>query len=292
MGTRSVMQGIPAKQRSGFARPKVSEARPSTADQPRSSGVVEGWLKGEVSGFQSYCLVVWQALTNMFVGRTFWGDLAIQADSVGVGSLPIVLLTGMFTGGVLALQSASALAQFGALSQTPVLVTKSVVKELGPVITALMVSGRNASGMASELGSMRITDQIDAMRALGTDPFRKLVGPRILATTTMLFFLTILSDAAGILGGAAVAVLLLHMDPSHYIHQSYQCIKYGDLTQGLVKPLFFGFILSSVGCAFGMNAAGGTRGVGLATTRAVVFSSVTIIVTDFLISRTMIWIYG
>lgn len=248
-------------------------------------------LKLSLLAFQEYCFLVWRALENMFVGRTFWGDLMIQADVIGVGSVPIIILTGMFTGGVLSLQSSSTLSQFGALSETAMLVTKSVVKELGPVITALMVSGRTASGIASELGSMCITDQIDAMRSLGTDPYRKLVAPRILATTVMLFFLTILSDGAGIAGGALVSVLLLNLNANHFIHQAYQCLNYGDLIQGLVKPLFFGFIISTVGCDFGMHAHGGTQGVGRSTTRAVVYSSVLIIMVDFLISRTMIAIY-
>ena len=136
----------------------------------------------------------------------YWADIFTQMDSIGVGSMPIVILTGFFTGCVLALQSATALQQFGAVSMTGYLVALSMVKELGPVLTGLMVSGRNASGMASELGSMKVTEQIDAMRALGTDPVRKLVTPRLIATVFMLFFLTIISDAVGIAGGALVSV--------------------------------------------------------------------------------------
>ncbi len=133
-------------------------------------------------------------------------------DSIGVGSLPIVILSGFFTGCVLALQSATALQQFGAVSLTGSLVALSMVKELGPVLTGLMVSGRNASGMASELGSMKVTEQIDAMRALGTDPIRKLVTPRVVATVFMLFFLTIMSDAVGIAGGALVSITMLGLN--------------------------------------------------------------------------------
>ena len=167
-----------------------------------------------------------------------------------------------------------------------------MVKELGPVLTGLMVSGRNASGMASELGSMKVTEQIDAMRALGTDPLRKLVTPRVVASVIMLFFLTILSDAVGIAGGALVSVTLLGLNLSSYFHTSYRSLVYGDVVQGLAKPLFFGFIISTVGCYFGMNTKGGTQGVGKATTQAVVFSSVFIIVVDFLISRFMIGVFG
>jgi phospholipid/cholesterol/gamma-HCH transport system permease protein len=213
-------------------------------------------------------------------------------DSIGFGSLPIVVLTGFFTGCVLALQSATSLQQFGAVSMTGNLVALSMVKELGPVLTGLMISGRNASGMASELGSMKVTEQIDAMRALGTDPIRKLVTPRLYATVFMLFFLTILSDAVGIAGGALVSVGLLGLNGSAYFHNSYRALVFADVVQGLTKPLFSGFIIATVGCYFGLKTKGGTQGVGRSTTQAVVVSSVFIIVVDFLVSRVMIGIFG
>jgi phospholipid/cholesterol/gamma-HCH transport system permease protein len=167
-----------------------------------------------------------------------------------------------------------------------------MVRELGPVLTGLMISGRNASGMASELGSMKVTEQIDAMRALGTDPVRKLVTPRLLATVVMMFFLTIISDAVGIAGGALVSVALLGLNPTSYFHTSYRALHYADVVQGLTKPLFSGFIIATVGCYFGMNTKGGTQGVGKATTQAVVVSSVFIIIVDFIVSRAMIGIFG
>ena len=167
-----------------------------------------------------------------------------------------------------------------------------MIKELGPVLTSLMVSGRNASGMASELGSMRVTEQLDAMRALGTDPVRKLVGPRIFATVFVLFFLTIISDAVGTLGGAWVSITLLGQDSSQYFHTAYQSLQYPDILQGLVKPVIFGFIIATIGCYYGMNTKGGTQGVGRSTTQAVVVSSVLIIASDFLISQFMIGIFG
>src|SRR5260370_19680917 len=156
--------------------------------------------------------------------------------SIGVGSMPIVVLTGFCTGCVLALQSATSLQQFGSVSLTGNLVALSMVKELGPVLTGLMVSGRNASGMASEIGSMRVTEQIDAMRALGTDPVRKLVTPRLYATVFMLFFLTIVSDAVGIAGGALVSVTLMGLNPSSYFHNSYRALQNGDVVPRLTKP--------------------------------------------------------
>lgn len=252
----------------------------------------EVFAKEKVAAIQDYSILAGRSFSNLFSTPHYWADIFTQMDSIGVGSLPIVVLTGFFTGCVLALQSATSLEEFGAISMTGNLVALSMVKELGPVLTGLMVSGRNASGMASELGSMKVTEQIDAMRALGTDPIRKLVTPRVSATIFMLFFLTILSDAVGIAGGALVSVLLLGLNASSYFHSSYRALVYADVVQGLTKPLFFGFIISSVGCFFGMNTKGGTQGVGRATTQAVVVSSVFIIVIDFLISRTMIGIFG
>jgi phospholipid/cholesterol/gamma-HCH transport system permease protein len=254
--------------------------------------LIESWTKKGVIAVQDYVLLSAQAVVNIFQRPRYFADLIVQADSIGIGSVPIVFLTGFFTGGVLALQSASSLAQFGATAITGQLVSLSMIKELGPVLTSLMVSGRNASGMASELGSMMVTEQIDAMRALGTDPVKKLVTPRLYATVIMLFFLTIISDTVGTLGGAAVSVLLLHQDGSQYFHTAYQTLRYPDIIQGLVKPIVFGFIIASIGCFYGMNTRGGTQGVGRSTTQAVVWSSVLIIAVDFFISQIMITIFG
>jgi phospholipid/cholesterol/gamma-HCH transport system permease protein len=253
---------------------------------------VENAAKQSVLSVQNYALLSGRAVGTFLSRPRYLNDFLTQADSIGVGSLPIVLLTGFFTGAVLALQSASTLAQFGAAAITGELVSFSMIKELGPVLTSLMVSGRNASGMASELGSMRVTEQLDAMRALGTDPVRKLVGPRIFATVFVLFFLTIISDAVGTLGGAWVSITLLGQDASQYFHTAYQSLRYPDILQGLVKPLIFGFIIATIGCYYGMNTKGGTQGVGRSTTQAVVVSSVLIIASDFIISQFMIGIFG
>ena len=252
----------------------------------------ETFLKDRIGAVQDYAVLAWNALRDLFTPPVYWSDIFTQMDLIGVGSLPIVVLTGFFTGCVLALQSATALQEFGSTSLTGSLVALSMVKELGPVLTGLMVSGRNASGMASELGSMKVTEQIDAMRALGTDPVRKLVAPRLLATIFMLFFLTCISDAVGIAGGALVSITILGLNLSSYLHTSYQSLVYGDVVQGLTKPLFSGFIIATVGCYFGMQTKGGTQGVGRATTSAVVYSSVFIIIVDFLVSRLMIGIFG
>lgn len=253
---------------------------------------LESMAKRGVSKVQAYAQLCARAIANLFKRPLYLSDMITQADSIGIGSLPIVILTGFFTGGVLALQTASTLSQFGATDITGELVSLSMIRELGPVLTSLMVSGRNASGMASELGSMMVTEQIDAMRALGTDPTKKLVTPRIFATIVMLFFLTIISDTVGTAGGAFVSVMMLGQDFTQYFTNAYQALAYPDVVQGLVKPVVFGFIIATVGCYYGMNTRGGTQGVGRSTTQAVVVSSVLIIAVDFLISRFMISIFG
>jgi phospholipid/cholesterol/gamma-HCH transport system permease protein len=249
-------------------------------------------IKQTVASVQEYSILCWTAILDLFSAPRYWADIFTQMDSIGVGSMPIIILTGFFTGCVLALQSATALTEFGAVSKTGSLVSLSMVKELGPVLTGLMVSGRNAAGMASELGSMKVTEQIDAMRALGTDPMRKLVVPRLVATVFMLFFLTIIADAFGIGGGALMSVAILGLNGSSYLHDSYRGLVHGDIVQGLTKPLFSGFIIATVGCYCGLKTTGGTQGVGRATTQAVVISSVFIIVVDLLVTRMMIGIFG
>jgi len=253
---------------------------------------IESFAKDRIAALQEYSLMTGHAVANLFSKPRYWADTYTQMDSIGVGSLPIVVLTGFFTGCVLALQSAVALKEFGAVSMTGSLVSLSMVKELGPVLTGLMISGRNASGMASELGSMKVTEQIDAMRALGTDPIRKLVSPRLVATVFMIFFLTVISDAVGIAGGALVSVTLSGLHASTYLTDSYRSLVHGDVIQGLTKPLFSGFIIATVGCYFGLTTTGGTQGVGRATTQAVVYSSVFIIIVDLLVTRLMIGIFG
>ena len=252
----------------------------------------EAYAKRLVSSVQEYSLLSARAIADLFSKPRYIADTYSQMDSIGFGSLPIVILTGFFTGCVLALQAAVTLKEFGAVNMTGRLVSLSMVKELGPVLTGLMVSGRNTSGMASELGSMKVSEQIDAMRALGTDPIRKLVAPRLVASVFMLFFLTIIADACGTGGGAAVSVLLLRLNAGAFLHTSYMALMYGDIVEGLVKPLFSGFIIATIGCYYGLKTTGGTRGVGKSTTQAVVVSSVLIILVDFLVTQLMIGIFG
>src|ERR1700692_2198402 len=189
----------------------------------------EVFIKQRIAAVQDYSILAGSAIADIFTRPHYWADIFTQMDSIGVGSMPIIILTGFFTGCVLALQSVTALKEFGAVSKTGSLVSLSMIKELGPVLTGLMVSGRNAAGMASEIGSMKVTEQLDAMRALGTDPVRKLVTPRLVATVFMLFFLTIIADAVGIMGGALVSIAMLGLNFSTYMHDSYMTLKYADV---------------------------------------------------------------
>lgn len=210
----------------------------------------------------------------------------MQMDVIGFGSLPIVLLTGMFSGGILALQMSRALNTYGAAGQVGAIVAITLIRELGPVLTALVVAGRNASGIASELGSMKVSEQIDAMRALGTDPVKKLVTPRLIATATMLPCLTAVSDLVGMIGAYLVAGPLLGLIPaSQFWSTSWRALAINDIGQGLLKPFLFGMIIALVGCFYGLRTSGGTRGVGRATTQAVVVASVWIFIITFIIGK-------
>ena len=242
-------------------------------------------VKEKVQAVQEYTWLSIHSVGNLFRRPHYVGDMLRQADLIGVGSLPIVVLTGFFTGAVLALQASNTLQRFGSLSLVGQLVSTSMVRELGPVLTCLMVAGRNASGMASELGSMVVTEQIDAMRALGTDPMKKLVTPRVIATVVMMFFLTIISDLVGLAGGSMVARLLLGLDIRQYWSNAWESLVYQDVLMGLLKPVLFGFVIATMGCYYGMTARGGTQGVGRATTQAVVAASVLILVLDFFVTR-------
>src|ERR1700722_17497728 len=253
---------------------------------------IETAAKNFVITVQDYTLFSYRAVMNLFRPPRYWTDFLIQSNIIGVGSTTIVLLSGFFTGGVLALQSEATLSQFGATAVTGRFVSLTMIRELGPVLTGIMVAGRNASSMASELGSMVVTEQIDAMRALGVDPTRKLVTPRLFACVTMLFFLTIVADFFGILGGAAVTVYMNHQNGTQYFSMAYEYLRFGTILQGLVKPLISGFIIASIGCFYGLRTTGGTQGVGRSTIQAVVTSSVLIIFVDFFITRFLLNVFA
>ncbi|MGE5486894.1 MAG: MlaE family ABC transporter permease [bacterium] len=243
------------------------------------------FAKSPVLGVQEFCFLTGRALKGVVRRPHYFDDIFIQMDIIGVGSIPIVVMMGFFAGAVMAMQMARALQTYGAISQTSQVVAISLVRELGPVLTALLVAGRNASGMASELGSMKVTEQIDAMRALGTDPVKKLVVPRLLATIFVLPLLTILADFVGIFGGFLIAYFSLKLPADQYWTMSWQALEYSDIAQGLIKPVAFAFAIALIGCYYGLRTTGGTQGVGRATTQAVVVSSVAIFFVTFFITR-------
>ena len=248
--------------------------------------------KEKIQSIQDYTLLAVRAIGNLFRRPIYVADFMQQADSIGVGSLPIVVLTGLSIGALLALNSANTLQRFGGITLIGQLVSIGMVTELGPLITGLMVAGRNASGMASELGSMVVTEQIDAMRALGTDPAKKLVTPRVVASIFMLFFLTIIADLLGLVGGNLVASLLFGLDIRQYWTSAWQILVFRDVFMGLIKPVLFGFVISTIGCYYGMSTTGGTQGVGRSTTQAVVASSVLILVVDFFVTKLIFAVLG
>jgi phospholipid/cholesterol/gamma-HCH transport system permease protein len=249
------------------------------------------WAKSALLEVQEFVRMIGQA-GRAVVTRPFYPrDIIEQFDTIGVGSMTVVLLTGMFTGMVLALQSGLTLDQFGARSMVGRLVSASMVKELGPVLTALMVAGRVGSGIAAELGSMMVTDQIAALRALGTDPIRKLVLPRILAGLIMVPFLTCISVGVGLLGAWIITVTQLKVASSVYWNSVVMGLYIQDVWMGLIKPFFLGFAIVTIGCHVGLRTRGGTQGVGRSTTNAVVAGSVAVLVVNFLVTKLLIVLF-
>ncbi len=210
-----------------------------------------------------------------------------QMEFVGVKSIYVVVLTGTFTGMVLALQSYYGFKMFSAESLVGSTVALSMTRELGPVLTALMVTARAGSAMAAELGTMRVTEQIDALSVMATNPVKHLIVPRIIASVFMLPILTIVSDFMGILGGYFVGVTILNINEGAFVKNVTRYVDLDDLYNGLTKAAVFGLILSVIGCYKGFNTSGGAEGVGKATTEAVVLASVTILISDYFLTAIM-----
>lgn len=248
-------------------------------------GAISDRLKGWVLEVQNFFLLSARALAGLVTRPRFPYEWILQMDAIGVGSLNIVILTGLFTGMVLALQTSLSLETFGAKNYVGRVVSLSMVRELGPVLTALMVAGRVGSGIAAELGSMMVTDQINAMRAMGSDPLRRLVVPRLAAGLLMVPMLTVLSDSVGLAGGWLISVIILNIPGGLYFSSSIDALTMNDIIGGLIKPVVFGFIIAMVGCYMGLTTSGGTQGVGRSTTQSVVICSVLILASDFLMTR-------
>jgi len=245
-------------------------------------------LKSALLELQEYVRLQSATIRGVFSRPFYFRDVVEQFDQIGIGSLTVVLMTGFFTGAVLVLQTGITLDKFGARPFVGQIVSASMVKELGPVLTGLMLAGRIGSGIAAELGSMVVTDQINALRALGTDPVRKLVVPRVLAGFFMAPVLTVIADTLGILGGWLIAVFQLRVASSLYWTSIYDALYLQDAWMGLIKPFCLGYVITTIGCHVGLRTRGGTQGVGRATTSAVVASSVAVIAVDFFITRLLI----
>lgn len=244
-------------------------------------------FKRFISELQEISFLTWGALYGLRKAPRYMAEMTRQMDIIGVGSLPIVLLTGFFTGGVLVLQGYPTLQYYSIQSEAGRSVATTLVRELGPVLTALMVSGRIASAIAAELGAMVVSQQIDAMRALGTDPLRKLVAPRLVALILLLPLLTVTADIIGMIGGGVVANVIYNQETSVFMNSVRAGISTKDILGGIIKPLVFGLVIGSIACHKGLATTGGTVGVGRATTSAVVLGSIWVIIVDFFLSKAL-----
>jgi phospholipid/cholesterol/gamma-HCH transport system permease protein len=234
---------------------------------------------------QEASLMTGRAFRRALSKPPYFREIVTQMDTIGVGSLMIIVLTGMFTGSILALQTSTTLKTFGATGVTGQLVMTSIVREMGPVLASLMLAGRVGSAIAAELGSMVVSEQVDAMRALGTDPIKKLVWPRLLALMVMTPALTLVADIVGAFGGWIVATSLMNVASSVYISSAKNALTYNDIIGGFIKPMVFGIIIAVVSCRAGLRTHGGTVGVGRSTTQAVVLSDILILAADFFLGK-------
>jgi len=272
----------------------------TTSDRTRLPALIarlNDAAKSKVLTFQEYFVLAGKSIRFIFARPFYAQDVVQQMDEIGVKSLGIVLLTGLFTGMVLALQSSVQLKTFGATMYIGNLVAASMIRELGPVLAGLMVAGRVGSGIAAQLGSMRVTEQIDALNTLGTDPIKKLVTPRVLAALIMLPVLTIINDFIGIIGGNVIASFVVGLPSTQYWRTVWDQIasdgftlRYvpNDFVQGLSKPFVFGGLIAVTACYFGLGTTGGTEGVGQSTTRTVVMTSILILIVDYFITQLLL----
>jgi len=238
--------------------------------------------------FGEFALLSQKALAALVRPRFPFRELLLQFESLAVRSAPLVIITSVFTGMVLALQTAFSLTRFGAKPYVGSIVGLAIVRELGPVLAALMLGGRAGAGIAAELGSMQVTEQVDAIRAMGADPIQKLVLPRVAATTLGLPLLTIFAITLGIAGGMLVAEAQFGIAGSFYLQTVTNVVGVSDFASGVAKTFVFGWAIGMIGCHVGLATEGGTVGVGRATTRAVVVASIAVLVADFFLTKLLL----
>jgi len=238
-----------------------------------------------LEAFGNVNLLIMRAIRAMLKPPYELGEIFFQVYRLGVESLSIALLTAAFSGLVITLQFGYAMQRFGATMYVGNAVATAILRELGPVLTALMVGGRIGAGMTAELGSMAVTEQIDAMRALGADPVKKLIVPRVVATTIALPLLTVLANVVGILGAMLLAKTEFNISFHFFYNKMFGSLQMADFASGIGKSVFFGFFIAVISCYFGFNTRGGTEGVGMATTKTVVANSINILLADFILTK-------
>jgi phospholipid/cholesterol/gamma-HCH transport system permease protein len=264
---------------------KLTERRDEIIERFRQRGEASFLYLGELTDLAVQTI-------QQFIRGPIDRDVVIaQFDQIGVRSISIVAITSLFIGMVLALQTAYSLAEFGGALLIGKVVSLSLIRELAPVLMALMVGGRVGAGIAAEIGTMKVTEQIDALRALATNPVRKLVVPRVLATTVMMPLLTLLACFIGIAGGLIIAVGSLHLSSNFYIRSVIETVKYNDLASGVGKTFFFGFAIGLIACHNGLSTTGGADGVGRSTTATVVTASITVLVLDFFLTKVFLFLF-
>lgn len=262
-----------------------------TTDPKAPSALVEVFravgagIQDFIGYFGALSRLAWE-FCRALVKPPYWGtEMVHQCELIGLKSMPIATLILLFVGLVFALQFGVTLQTMGAVPYVGKVTSLSIIRELGPVFTALVVGGRVGAGMAAEIGSMKVTEQVDAIRALGADPIKKLVVPRVIATTMMLPIVALFADVVGILGGMVISYLQFDLSMVHFYKSAVSTVRLTDFTSGFIKPFFFGFGISLIGCYEGFHCGHGTQGVGTATTRAVVSISVMVVLVDFFLTK-------
>ena len=249
-------------------------------------------LKAHVASLQEFYLVSVYAITKAFKKPYYTKETIEQMDYAGVGSFFIVVLVSLFIGMALSLQLSAQLSTLGLKMYTGRIVGLAIIKEIGPVAIALSFTGRVGAGIASELGSMELGHQVDILRVNGIDPIKKLVIPRVISAIVMLPILTLIGDAVSIIGGYYISAFVSHQSGSFYWSQIKEIMNFETVTTGMVKPFIFGYLLSCISCYAGLSTKGGAIGLRRSTTKAVVFSTITIIVTDFLLTKVLLYAFG
>lgn len=255
--------------------------------------LINNWLRNFAYETQSLFFFSLRMIRALFSRRWYWTETMEQMYVIGVGSLYLVILTGIFAGQGFAFAFSMELADFGAKNYLGRILTISIIRELGPVLTGLMFAARVSAGITSEIGAMKSAHQLDAMEAFGIDPLKKLAVPRLLALIVMLPVLTIICDAIALLGGWMIAVLVAHVTSTMYWATVRDRLIFGNLLVGIMKPIIFSLVIAFMACYKGFTAEGGTKGVGQATTQSVVWASITILIVNFFITRVVFnWIKG